>query len=315
MSNYQLIQGDCSELLQQLPDNSIDLLITSPPYYNARDYIHYQSYDEYLHKMRSVFTITFDKLKNYHMCVINVGDVIGLAGKSKSTSKKFSISANFTIFMQEIGFRYIDDIIWDKGEVQSKRNFVGKNYPYQKYPINAYEHILVFQKIDNTVPRPKCPICNQSQSRVNGINNGIITYECANPDCIKSKTGRGKRYSEFQNMKNNYQIDENKISLDIIEKWRRDIVEISPVKKINLNGENILGHTAPFPLEIPLWAISYYSGINDTVLDCFMGSGTTGVACMKLNRNFIGMELQEEYLKVSTKRIEEINAKVGAEHE
>lgn len=46
-----------------------------------------------------------------------------------------------------------------------------------------------------------------------------------------------------------------------------------------------------------------------------MGSGTTGVACMKLNRNFIGMELQEEYLKVSTKRIEEINAKVGAEHE
>lgn len=43
-----------------------------------------------------------------------------------------------------------------------------------------------------------------------------------------------------------------------------------------------------------------------------MGSGTTGVACMKLNRNFIGMELQEEYLKVATKRIEEINAKVVA---
>jgi len=62
-------------------------------------------------------------------------------------------------------------------------------------------------------------------------------------------------------------------------------------------------HPAPFPLELPTKCITYYSYEGWTVLDPFMGSGTTGVVCKNLNRNFIGIELNPEYFKIAEKRI------------
>ena len=79
---------------------------------------------------------------------------------------------------------------------------------------------------------------------------------------------------------------------------------ITPVIKINADGENTIGHTAPYPEEIPELAIRYYSGVGDTVLDCFMGSGTTGLVCKRLDRNFIGIELDPDYFELAKSRIE-----------
>src|SRR5699024_7330131 len=88
--------------------------------------------------------------------------------------------------------------------------------------------------------------------------------------------------------------------------FRRDIVKINPVIKINSKGQNTIGHTAPFPIDIPEYAIRFFSGVNDTVLDMFMGSGTTAIACMNTNRNYIGFELDKEYYDKSLDRIKNI---------
>ena len=89
----------------------------------------------------------------------------------------------------------------------------------------------------------------------------------------------------------------------LLKQFRRDIVKINPVIKINNKGENILNHTAPFPLSIPEFAIKFFSGVGDVVLDTFMGSGTTAIACMNTERNFIGFELDKEYYEKSLERI------------
>lgn len=74
-----------------------------------------------------------------------------------------------------------------------------------------------------------------------------------------------------------------------------------------INPETKSKHPAPFPLELPTKLISYYSYKNDTVLDIFMGSATTGVSCVNLNRNFIGIELDENYFNMSCKRLSKLS--------
>src|SRR5699024_2162477 len=103
--------------------------------------------------------------------------------------------------------------------------------------------------------------------------------------------------------KNKYQIKENLIDEDFAYLFRKDIVRINPVIKINSKKENILGHTAPFPKEIPKFAICFYSGIGDTVLDMFMGSGTTAIECLNANRKYIGFEIDKDYYESASIRI------------
>ena len=67
-------------------------------------------------------------------------------------------------------------------------------------------------------------------------------------------------------------------------------------------------HSARFPDELPLRCINIFSKESDTILDPFMGSGTTGVACVQLNRNFIGYEISPDYFKIAEKRISEAQA-------
>ena len=93
--------------------------------------------------------------------------------------------------------------------------------------------------------------------------------------------------------------EENKISSDFIKEFRRDIVKINPVIKTNCKGDNIIGHSAPYPSKIPELAIRYYSGVNDIVLDPFMGSGTTAKMAMLNNRHYIGFEFNKEYYEKS----------------
>jgi DNA modification methylase len=79
---------------------------------------------------------------------------------------------------------------------------------------------------------------------------------------------------------------------------------VSDIWRIGTSKEKIDGHGATFPIELPKSAINSFSKENETVLDPFMGSGTTGIACHLLNRKFIGIELQEKYFEIACKRIE-----------
>ena len=90
------------------------------------------------------------------------------------------------------------------------------------------------------------------------------------------------------------QDDKYAIEKDFIQKWRRDIIKINPVIKINSKGENILGHTAPFPIDIPEFAVKMFSYPGDIVLDPFGGSFTSVIAAKQLGRTGVGIELNKE---------------------
>jgi DNA modification methylase len=107
-------------------------------------------------------------------------------------------------------------------------------------------------------------------------------------------------------MMNDYQTEENFIDKEFIQKWRRDIVKLTPVIKVNCKGKNIVGHSAPFPDEIPEMAIRYFSGVGDLVVDIFSGSGTTCRVAKRLNRNYIGFELNADYCKASQEMLKNI---------
>lgn len=301
--SVRLYNGDCREVMDCI--ENIDLVVTSPPYYNAREYSQYESFQSYMDEMREIFSKVYKKLKNHKYCVVNVGDVTCLAQKSKWSSRKFPIGAYFIVMMEEIGFQFIDGYIWDKGEVESKRHLGNPPYPFYQYPLNCYEHILIFAKHELDKEKIPCPVCKETITVSNSQSSiGVQSWECKNPNCSdKSKSGRGKRFSKRSVMMDSYKKEENFIPKEFVSIFRRDIVKINPVIKINCKGENIKNHSAPYPELIPEMAIRYFSGVGDTVVDIFHGSGTTGVVSYKLNRKYIGIEKDENYFLSSIKRI------------
>ena len=191
----------------------------------------------------------------------------------------------------------------DKGEVQSQRHKNdSKPYPFYQYPANCYEHILIFHKhrLDRT-PYP-CPVCGclmvngNSQSAIN-----LMSWECKNKDCfVRSKCDRGKRFSAKTNTVQNPKTREvNIIDHDLIKKWRKDVVKIQPVFKINSKGENTLGHTAPFPEDIPEMAVNFFSFKGDLVMDPFAGSFTVPIIAKKFGRIGIGVERRKDLFEES----------------
>ena len=307
MELNKIYNEDCIEGMKKLEDNSVDLIVTSPPYFNARDYSKWGSLGLYLKDMKNMLKECKRVLKNYNMIVLNVGDIICSPDGRNSTKRKYPLGAYFTMIFEELGMTFIDDIIWDKGEVQSKRNFVGEPYPFQKYPINCYEHILIYRKFEKDATKPKCPVCFKNISVSNGINNNTYTYECKNPECRKSEHNRGVRYSQRQVQKIEKHSEDNKIDEETLKIFRRDIVKISPTIKINSKKENKLGHTAPYPIELPNFAIKFFSGVGDVVLDPFIGSGTTAIAAINTNRKYLGFELDKKYFELANDRIEKHN--------
>lgn len=292
---------DCVEGMRLLPDNSIDLTVTSPPYYNAREYSQWNTLEEYLQDMGTAFGEVYRTLKNHHYAVVNVGDITCQVGKSKWAVRKLPLGAYFINLLESLGFQYIDDFIWDKGEPQSKRHLGNPPYPFYQYPVNCYEHILIFAKHELDKTKIPCPDCNETITQSNSCTGiGIQSWECKNPNCpTKSAHGRGKRFSARSIMMNAYQTEENEIPQELLRKWRRDIIKITPVIKTNCKGVNIIGHTAPFPEDIPEMAIRFFSGVGDIVCDPFIGSGTTARMAKKHNRNYIGFEIVKEYCNIA----------------
>lgn len=304
-SNLKIIWGDCLSTLKKMKSESIQLMVTSPPYYNARDYSQWKDINDYIEDMRDIIRETYRVLDNHRVWVFNVGDIFdNPKTKTKSVwgKQRIPLGAYFTKIFEEEGFTFVDDFIWDKGEPQSERNKnAGKPYPLYQYPLNCYEHILIFHKHRLDLTRFPCPRCGSLN--VNGNTQsepGLQSWECKNEECFeRSKSNRGKRFSLKTNMtqsKTNRN-EANTIDESFVKKWRRDIVKFNPVIKINSKGNNIIGHTAPFPEDIPEMSIRMFSYVNEKVLDPFAGSFTTPKVAAELGRIGIGIELNKKDFK------------------
>ncbi len=303
-SNLKIVWGDCLNTLKKMNSESVQLMVTSPPYYNAREYSQWKDIKDYLDDMREIIKETFRVLDNHRVWVFNVGDIFdNPKTKTKSVwgKQRIPLGAYFINIFEEEGFTFVDDFIWDKGEPQSERNKNKSNpYPMYQYPLNCYEHILIFHKHRLDLTRFPCPRCGTL--KVNGNTQsepGLQSWECKNDKCFeRSEANRGKRFSLKTNMtqsndkRNLGTIDEN-----ILKKWRRDITKFSPVIKINSKGDNRIGHTAPFPEDIPEMAIKMFSYKGEVVLDPFAGSFTTPKVAAELDRVGVGIEMGKKLFK------------------
>ena len=240
----------------EIKNNSIDLVITSPPYWHIKDYgvpgqIGYgQSLHEYLKDLYRVWKECYRVLKPGRRLCINIGDQFArsiIYGRYKV----IPLHAEFIAQCEDIGFDYMGSIIWQKKTTMNTTggaNVMG-SYPY---PPNGmieidYEFILIFKKPGKSEKIPKE---------------------------IKEKSKLTK------------------------EEWKEYFYG-----HWYFGGAKQIEHEAMFPEELPKRLIKMYTFIGDTILDPFLGSGTTVKEALNLRRNAIGYEINEKFLEIIKEKL------------
>lgn len=144
--------GDSEELLKELPAESVDLVFTSPPYYNAKpEYAEYLSYEEYLLKMKKIIHECGRVLNEGRFFVLNVSPVLIRRASRSEASRRIAVPFDFHRLFIEEGFEFIDDIIWVKPEgagwaTGRGRRFAADRNPLQYKPVPVTEYVLVYRK-------------------------------------------------------------------------------------------------------------------------------------------------------------------------
>ena len=144
-----IVQGDVVETLKYVPDESIHLTFTSPPYYNARDYSIYQSYDEYLKFLEEVFREVHRITKEGRFFVLNTSPIIIPRISRAHSSKRYPIPYDIHPLLVKMGWEFIDDIVWVKPEASVKnRNagFLQHRKPLGYKPNAISEMLMVYRK-------------------------------------------------------------------------------------------------------------------------------------------------------------------------
>lgn len=144
--------GDSEELLMETPAESVDLVFTSPPYYNARpEYSDYVAYEDYLLKIRKIIQQCHRVLNEGRFFVINISHVLVRRTKRSESSKRIAVPFDFHRLFMEEGFHFIDDIIWVKPEgagwaTGRGRRFAADRNPLQYKAVPVTEYVLVYRK-------------------------------------------------------------------------------------------------------------------------------------------------------------------------
>jgi len=144
-----VVLGDVRDTLELIPDESFHLTFTSPPYYNARDYSIYPSYKAYLNFLEEVFKLTYEKTKEGRFLIVNTSPVIVPRISRQYASKRYPIPFDIHHFLMEMGWEFIDDIIWEKPEASVKnRNagFLQHRKPLAYKPNARTEYLMVYRK-------------------------------------------------------------------------------------------------------------------------------------------------------------------------
>jgi len=144
--------GDAEEILQDLPAESVDLVFTSPPYFNARpEYNDYLDYEEYLLKIRRIIREVYRILAEGRFFVMNVSPVLLRRTNRNQSSKRIAVPFDMHRLFIEEGYEFIDDIIWEKpagaGWATGRgRRFAADRNPLQYKPVPVTEYVLVYRK-------------------------------------------------------------------------------------------------------------------------------------------------------------------------
>lgn len=245
-----IIASSC-ENMKDIPNNSLHLMITSPPYNVSKEYDNDLSLEEYLNLLKNCFTETYRVLVDGGRACINIANI--------GRKPYIPLSDYVSKIMIEIGFNMRGEIIWNKsagaGISTAWGSFQSASNPILR---DVHEYILIFSKGNY-------------------------------------KRERDKNEKEFRH--------DNITKEEFIE-WTKS------VWTMNTESAKRIGHPAPFPEELPNRLIKLFSFTNDIVIDPFMGSGTTAIAAIKNNRNFVGYEINKEYINLANDRILNLKEKI-----
>ncbi len=253
---HKIINGSAQNFLSEFNDESIGFVVTSPPYWQIKDYEMEnqigtdQEYDKYLDSLRKVWEECHRFLKPGCRMAINIGDQY-LRASEHGRYRIKPIPADTIKIGQDIGFDFMGNIIWKKvstTETTGGGSWMGSTYyPKDGHVTYEHEYILLFRKQgDWSIPSEEAK--------------------------EKSKLTKKQRSD-----------------------WFRGHWELTPARQDD--------HIAKFPLELPRRLIKMYSFYGETVLDPFLGSGTTTLASMQTGRDSIGVELNPEFLDIIQEKL------------
>jgi site-specific DNA-methyltransferase (adenine-specific) len=254
-TKHKIINGD-SRQMNLISDEAVQLVITSPPYWQLKDYGiesqigYHEDYETYINNLNLVWKECYRILDNGCRLCINIGDQFARA-VYYGRYKVIPIRTEIIKFCESIGFDYMGAIIWQK---QTTTNTTGGaslmgSFPTPRNGILSidYEFILIFKKLG-------------APSKVSKVIK----------DQSKMTTEEWKEYFSGH--------------------W-------------NFGGAKQDGHIAMFPEELPKRLIKMFAFKGETVLDPFMGSGTTSLAAKNLERNSIGYEINPEFIEIAKQKL------------
>lgn len=236
-----IVCGDSRDM-REVPDGSVQLIVTSPPYNVSKEYLGYRDalpLEQYLDFLDEVWRECGRVLCRGGRIAINVANT--------DRTPYVPLSALITVRMLRLGFLMRGEIIWDKGPSVGVSTAWG-SFARPTNPVlrDVHEYILVFCKEDWRLPA--------------------------------REGGSGIRNQDF--------VD-----------WTRSIWQFPT------ENATRVGHPAPFPEELPRRLILLYTSRGDTVLDPFLGSGTTALAAARLGRRFVGYDISEAYCALARQRL------------
>jgi site-specific DNA-methyltransferase (adenine-specific) len=269
MSNMknQILLGDCLELMKGIPDKSIDMVFTSPPYADRRKNCYSGVAEDKYVEWFKPFAIEIKRiLKPTGSFFLNI--------KPHTNKGERSLYVFDLVLMLKrfIGFRYSDEFCWTKLGVPG--HFKGRFK-------NAFEPIYHFTLHSNYTHNPYDVATKAKEISLKRYKRKV---------CGESKNGSG-----FAGMRK-----------EIINDLALPSNHLHIPQKSNQHTTQKI-HPAVFPVDLPEFFIKAFTNESDVVLDLFAGSGTTGIACLNTNRNFILMEKEEKYYEIIKKRIDEHN--------
>jgi len=288
--------GDCFELIKDLPDNSVDLVITSPPYSNILSYgknVSVKKPGDYVDWLLPLFHQIHRVLKPTGSFILNIND--NCEGGYRNTYVFDLISRN----AKETPLKLYDNYAWVKpnslpnGQKKRFRNITEYIFHFCKdsKQMKFYMDRVLIEPQESTLKKQESPI---EYNRYN--------YDDDGRRISKKLLFRKKAKST----------DENGVSND--DFWMRYApIKIRPTNVFNFptasaSRDNLIKHPAPFHKDLPCYFINLLTDKGDTILDVFAGIGTTGLCCD--DREFIGYELNPVYADFATKRLSTIQTKL-----
>ena len=262
-----ILQGDSAEVLKTLPDNSIDLIVTSPPYADQRKSTYGGiSPNKYVEWFLPISEQLLRVLKPSGTFVLNIKEKVVEGERSTYVME-------LILAMRKQGWLWTEEFIWHK-----KNSYPGK-WPNRFR--DAWERLLQFNKSKKFAMYQEevmVPMGDWAKSRLKNLSDTDKRR-----DNSKVGSGFGKNISNW--------IDREKAY---------------PTNVLHLATEcNNKKHSAAFPEELPEWFIKLFTKEGDMVLDPFAGSGTTLFVAERMGRSAIGIEIMEDYYKMIKNQLEE----------